>query len=142
MEPRYDNFQTGGYWWAINFVRQHDQKPEIIDVLDLPGLGVENKVADRLGEADHYDIVEFFPLKPIDTTGWPEEQDSDSPKAVDTGYYWAIYDADGSDDPEIVLVSDAEVLRTGQDRPFDLDEFKFIRRIDTKDWPQSTGFLN
>lgn len=132
---RYDDFKTNGYWWAINYVRQDDDEPEIIRVFELPGYGVEDKVADRLGEADPYDIVEFLPLMPIDTIGWAEHHDSDSPKPLAPGYYWAIYD-DGGSDPEIVRVDNSEVLRTGQDGPFGLDEFEFIRRIDTKDWPR------
>ena len=100
MATPYPDFHADGYWWAIK-VGQDGQQPEIIYVFSLPEYGAWNKNADRLGEAYPCDIAEFIPLRPIDTTGWPERADTDSPEHPQLGHYWAIYDGD-SGQPEIV----------------------------------------
>jgi hypothetical protein len=135
VKARYDNFHINGYWWAINYGRG-DDGPEIVRVFELPGYGISDKVADRLGEADPCDLVEFEPLAPIDTTGWPKLRDADSPKQVLPGHHWAIYDV-AITEPEIVKVgNNGEVLRPGQDGVFTLEEFVFIRTIKAGSWLQ------
>ena len=91
MEPRYDEFHINGYWWAFN--TRDGVKPEVIRVFNIPPspYSITGQVAHRFGEADTYEALEFLAMMPIDTTGWPEEPDADSPKQASSGYHWALF---------------------------------------------------
>ena len=138
---RYDSFHDG-YWWAIS-ISQDDDEPEIIDVR---GSGANR----LLGEAEPYELIEFIPLKPIDTTGWPTERtlaedeylDEDrevDPATVEAGYWWVFHFME--DEPEIVRVGEDELgtkvaFRFDSDEGEQLASFEFVMKIDTSDWPR------
>src|SRR5262245_55796 len=102
MKPRYDEFHSNGYWWAFN--TRHGVKPEVIRVFNLPPslYSITGRMAHRFGEADDYEAIEFLAMMPIDTTGWPEKPDADSPKQISTGYRWALFNGGPAVQPEIV----------------------------------------
>jgi hypothetical protein len=138
---RYDSFHDG-YWWAIS-IHQEDDEPEIIDVR---GSGANR----LLGQAEPYELVEFIPLKPIDTTGWPterklaEDENLDEDREVDPdtvveGYWWAFHFME--DEPEIIRVGvdkygSKGAYRADSDGEEELALFDFVMKIDTSDWPQ------
>ena len=136
MEPRYDEFHVNGYWWAFN--TREGVNPEVIRVFNIPPspYSITGRMAHRSGEADPYEAIEFLAMLPIDTTGWPEEPDPDSPMQASSGYHWALFRGDAGQ-PEIVRVeSNSAVMRLGQDGSFGLGEFVFIGTIDTSSWPR------
>ena len=135
MEPRYDEFHINGYWWA--FYARDGANPEVVRVFNIPPspYSITGRMAHRFGDDDLYEALEFLAMMPIDTTGWPEEPDADSPKQASSGYHWALFDGDVQ--PEIVKVeSSGAVMRLGQDDSFGIGEFVFIRTIDTGSWPR------
>jgi len=135
MEPLYDEFHINGYWWAFN--TREGVKPEVIRVFNIPPTpySITGRMAHRLGEADPYEALEFLAMMPIETTGWPEEPDADSPRQALSGYHWVLFDRDVQ--PEIVKVdTNDSVMRLGRDSSFGLGEFVFIRTIDTSSWPR------
>lgn len=73
-----------GYWWAIS-IRQEDDRPEIIDV----GSYSFGQMANRVGDADPFDLIEFELLQWLDASLWPMEGAVD-PSTVREGYWWAL----------------------------------------------------
>ncbi|WP_095780060.1 hypothetical protein [Mesorhizobium sp. WSM3868] len=84
-----------GYWWATS-IRQDDDRPEIIDVGSYPF----GQMANRIGDSDPFDLVEFELLQHVDTSAWPQTS-AVGLETVHEGYWWAL-DPDGG--RQIVMV--------------------------------------
>ncbi|ESY71707.1 hypothetical protein NKJ90_23495 [Mesorhizobium sp. M0051] len=112
-----------GYWWAIS-IRQEDDRPEIIDV----GSYSFGQMANRVGDADPFDLIEFELLQWLDASLWPTEGAVD-PSTVREGYWWALDPAENA--YQIVLVGKDRAVRTfNGDFDSCLDEFEFLMPLD------------
>ncbi|MER9690091.1 hypothetical protein [Mesorhizobium sp. M0139] len=85
-------------------------------------------MANRVGDADPFDLIEFELLQWLDASLWPTEGAVD-PSTVREGYWWALDPAENA--YQIVLVGKDRAVRTfNGDFDSCLDEFEFLMPLD------------